>query len=1245
MIYTSEVLQLKTYSDGVSMQFKYLNSGTKPVIVNNNVSNWKDEIPSLNEGERLYMIQKKSNETNWSAPIQMSAKDGTTPTISIVKTENGNYWMINGEVTDVRAEGEPGRSPEVKIGNDGNWYIDGKDSGTKAQGPNGVDGDSVEYVYYRSNVEVTELLAPSYTNGQLPDGWKPSPQGISEDYKFEYVSIRTKSAGSWSGFSEPVIWSKWGERGMDGDGVEYKYCLTDSTEKPIYPAPAGTDYVWTDEPTGVSIEKRYEYVVSLVISPVEAYAKKINTEIRNFPLEGGSSWSFYGKKGHEENWTIRGTGNLDNSHIYLGDYAYVEGFVQGTETPVKLYGKVIELYDSSAQDGHIKMRSTHLVVGNYSTPTSNVSLWSSYSPGPLVGIRNLTYVADQTYRNTFSYGVTVYDPDLGESVYVDSTATGGNVTKDLSREPKVGETYETNLKSGNILYRTLYKILYVGTDESTGERDYVAKTLSTDRITGETGGKGDTINVVYAYFAKGNITTPTTVPNGSTLNGWSLTPVDATVSKPYVFVCQCTVTNENYGAWSSPKVWAKFGKDGTDGTDATVTPENVFNALTDDGTKFDCFYDKDGKLYINALFINTQDLTADWVLSKRVIAQNLDAGTGNIAGWKIAENSITTEKYGLGIENSFHMYSEGFLTNDASSTKKYFGQTSNLTWCLGIGQRFGVTKSGQLFATDAYLTNVNAKSGYIGGWNIISNELYYRQTGIYSGSQSKVDSAIPGASPSPVRFYAGNSNRTDAEFKVLEDGSLYASAANITGKISANEGDIAGWEILPDTLKKIGPLDGSQTYYPNSIILKTDTDQTQNALIVGQLDTDLNPLPGAFCVSNNGACYMSSGRLGNFDVSAAGLTCEDNSSRLSIDGFSIYVSRYPLNNSTVQRESNTKELILTYGSDVEANSGAIMIRPSAVTGGTSFSVKVYRNEGGSSIYGAAFTIECSSTSKFKPKSITLYWAVKTKGVKRQSNQSGQVTITLGSVSYSNGKYYAYGGFYKDYKDFGCDILKTDYIGFSINSQSAAETNSDAQDWEIENNDISKVLGTISCELDDNEANYTVEVKGHLVPYGNGQYDLGTEKDLTSVSGNAQKRWRNGYFTGDVYGLQWKSDARAKNSILPLSSRYEVFFDKMMPSRYKYNEGTSDRYHTGFIAQQLVTALEESELTTKDFAGVVLLSPGTENECWYLRRDEFVALNTWQIQKLKPRVSALEQTILNYESRVSALETEIQNLKS
>jgi hypothetical protein len=78
---------------------------------------------------------------------------------------------------------------------------------------------------------------------------------------------------------------------------------------------------------------------------------------------------------------------------------------------------------------------------------------------------------------------------------------------------------------------------------------------------------------------------------------------------------------------------------------------------------------------------------------------------------------------------------------------------------------------------------------------------------------------------------------------------------------------------------------------------------------------------------------------------------------------------------------------------------------------------------------------------------------------------------------------------------------------------------------------------------------------------------------------------------------------------------------------------------------LKQALEDSGLSTQDFAGMWLDSPGQEDECWYLRRDEFVALNTWQIQKLKPRMDSAEAKLLAYEIRISALEKEIENLKN
>lgn len=44
-----------------------------------------------------------------------------------------------------------------------------------------------------------------------------------------------------------------------------------------------------------------------------------------------------------------------------------------------------------------------------------------------------------------------------------------------------------------------------------------------------------------------------------------------------------------------------------------------------------------------------------------------------------------------------------------------------------------------------------------------------------------------------------------------------------------------------------------------------------------------------------------------------------------------------------------------------------------------------------------------------------------------------------------------------------------------------------------------------------------------------------------------------------------SDRRIKNSIEDLSEQYEALFDNLKPCRYKYNNGTSGRYHTGYIA--------------------------------------------------------------------------------
>jgi hypothetical protein len=78
--------------------------------------------------------------------------------------------------------------------------------------------------------------------------------------------------GTWSEWSDPTIWSKWGVNGKDGDGVEYIYQRTKLPASPAeitdnnpdqdeyIPQSAPGEQPWTDDPKGVTQEFQYEWV-------------------------------------------------------------------------------------------------------------------------------------------------------------------------------------------------------------------------------------------------------------------------------------------------------------------------------------------------------------------------------------------------------------------------------------------------------------------------------------------------------------------------------------------------------------------------------------------------------------------------------------------------------------------------------------------------------------------------------------------------------------------------------------------------------------------------------------------------------------------------------------------------------------------------------------------------------------------------------------------------------------------------
>lgn len=146
---------------------------------------------------------------------------------------------------------------------------------TGADGHDGADGSNIEFVY---KLTVTSFVTPTKPTGNsqteaIRQGWTDHPTGISESYQCEWVcSHNLQTDGSWSEWSDPTIWSKWGVNGKDGDGVEYIYQRTKLPASPkeitdnnpdqdeYIPQSAPGEQPWTDDPKGVSEEFKYEWV-------------------------------------------------------------------------------------------------------------------------------------------------------------------------------------------------------------------------------------------------------------------------------------------------------------------------------------------------------------------------------------------------------------------------------------------------------------------------------------------------------------------------------------------------------------------------------------------------------------------------------------------------------------------------------------------------------------------------------------------------------------------------------------------------------------------------------------------------------------------------------------------------------------------------------------------------------------------------------------------------------------------------
>ena len=145
------------------------------------------------------------------------------------------------------------------------------------------------------------------------------------------------------------------------------------------------------------------------------------------------------------------------------------------------------------------------------------------------------------------------------------------------------------------------------------------------------------------------------------------------------------------------------------------------------------------------------------------------------------------------------------------------------------------------------------------------------------------------------------------------------------------------------------------------------------------------------------------------------------------------------------------------------------------------------------------------------------------------------------------------------------------------------------------------------------ASTTITSYGHIVPWSNNGYDLGS----------AAYKWRNIYGQAGIVNT---SDRNEKFDILPLAEVYERIFDSLAPVTFKFVENTSDRTHIGLVAQDVKDAVLAQGLTTKEFAGYCEWENEDKTIGCGLRYSEFVAMNIHEIQKLKALVKELQEKI-------------------
>lgn len=312
-----------------------------------------------------------------------------------------------------------------------------------ATGTPGEDGDEREWIYSYSNTGYDGSKGQVHPSGEasgtdtnknqadwVPNGWRDNPAGVSNSNKTEYASWRditnngtTKTYGA---FNTPLVWSHYGERGMDGDGVEYVFMRT---EKNIAPVIDGTQTGYdadeflptitnktaagaesdkcTDDPKGTTSKYMYEWVAKRSKAAPDADGKRAWNK---YPAAAMSLWANFSES------VVR----LDISNEMDSVLTDSTGKIIAART----VETVVHLYDG-ASEVDISNATISVSGGPATSGTGKIADYSAVASGKGKKL-SWTFIKDKTMADSYEITISYTHNSVPYQAVFSVTASKGN---------------------------------------------------------------------------------------------------------------------------------------------------------------------------------------------------------------------------------------------------------------------------------------------------------------------------------------------------------------------------------------------------------------------------------------------------------------------------------------------------------------------------------------------------------------------------------------------------------------------------------------------------------------------------------------------------------------------------------------------------------------------------------------------------------------------------------------------------